>query len=527
MKKVVIIGAGPAGLTAAYELISRSNEYEITVLEASDRIGGISQTVNCNGNRMDIGGHRFFSKNLQVVKWWNKILPTQGAPAYDDKKLGRDKPLASHGPDPEVEDGVMLIRDRVSRIYFSEKFFDYPISLKPDTIKSLGFVLTIKAGFSYLKSKVYKKPETNLENFYINRFGKMLYSMFFENYTEKLWGRHPREISADWGAQRVKGLSISVILKDIFTKFFHVNETNKETSLIEQFIYPKYGPGQLWEVVAHEAEKLGVSFKMLSPVTKLTKIDGRISSVKYYDTSEKSIDADIIISTMPLCDLVMATCPQLENIKEIAKGLPYRDFVTVGILVDRLILKNLTHKKTLSNIVPDCWIYIQDPKINMGRIQIFNNWSPYMVKDPDNTVWIGTEYFCTEGDEFWSMDSDDIVKFAVDELVKMDIINKDNVKYSHCEKIKKAYPAYFDTYSKVNKLIDYINNFGNVYCIGRNGQHRYNNMDHSMLTAFKAVDCILNGNIDKSDIWNVNSDAEYHEEKNTSIFEPNVQEEVG
>ena len=240
MKRIVIIGAGPAGLTAGYELLKKGG-YEVVILEKSDRIGGISQTVRYKGNRMDIGGHRFFSKDDRVNEWWQNIMPTQGAPSFDDKVLGREKTLADKGPDPEKEDRVMLVRNRVSRIYYSKHFFDYPISLKWSTLKNMGFGTTIKAGFSYLHSVFRKLPEDNLENFYINRFGRVLYSMFFEGYTEKLWGRHPREISADWGAQRVKGLSITAVIKDVFKKILpKKNDGEVETSLIEEYVYPKF-----------------------------------------------------------------------------------------------------------------------------------------------------------------------------------------------------------------------------------------------------------------------------------------------
>lgn len=510
-RKVIIIGAGPAGLTAAYELERSSGNFEVTILEASDRIGGISQTITYGGNRMDIGGHRFFSKDRQVVQWWENILPTQGAPAYDDKVLSRETPLVTGGPDPEAEDRVMLIRDRVSRIYFDTKFFDYPISLNAGTIKALGFSKTLRAGFSYLGSLVRKLPETSLENFYINRFGRVLYSMFFEGYTEKLWGIHPRDISADWGAQRVKGLSIGAILKNLFSRIFHIERRKVETSLIEQFSYPKYGPGQLWELAADEAVKLGAEIRMLSEVTALRRENGRICGVDYIKDGKKHrIDSDIVISTMPLRDLVLSLEPP-QNIREIALGLPYRDFVTVGILVKELNLTNLTDRKTLNGLIPDCWIYVQDSGIKMGRIQIFNNWSPYMVKNPENTVWIGTEYFCQEGDDFWCMDNSERVEFVLDELEKMNIISRENVLDSHCERIKKAYPAYFGTYDRIDEVTRYLDSIGNLYCIGRNGQHRYNNMDHSMVTAFRAVENIISGSNDKKNIWSVNTDAEYHE----------------
>ena len=258
-KQIVIIGAGPAGLTAAIELLKKG--YTVSVLEATDRIGGISQTVRYGGNRMDIGGHRFFSKDERVNAWWAELMPLQGAPAWDDKLLHAEKDYASNGPDPEETDRVMLLRDRVSRIYFQRHFFDYPISMKWSTIRNMGLATTLRAGFSYLYSCVHKLPETSLENFYINRFGQVLYSMFFESYTEKVWGRHPSKISADWGAQRVKGLSIRAILKDVLRKVFHT-KGEVETSLIERFYYPKYGPGQLWEMAADRVRDLGGKIKM-------------------------------------------------------------------------------------------------------------------------------------------------------------------------------------------------------------------------------------------------------------------------
>ncbi|NLZ46933.1 MAG: NAD(P)/FAD-dependent oxidoreductase [Clostridiales bacterium] len=518
MKKVVIIGAGPAGLTAGVELLKNSKDFDVTILEGSKAIGGISQTVKYNGNRMDIGGHRFFSKSDEVMNWWKELMPIQGAPALDDLKLGREKPLEEGGPDPETSDVVMLVRERVSRIYYNKCFFDYPISMKAETIKNMGFITTMKAGFSYLKSCIVKKPETNLENFYINRFGRVLYGMFFEGYTEKLWGRHPREISADWGAQRVKGLSIRAILKDMFSKIFGKKKDSKdvETSLIEEFWYPKYGPGQLWELAADKVINHGGKILMEHEVTRVISKNGEITSV-YCNTpnGEVQIHGDVFVSTMPVKDLVadMEDNSVKEEVKNIAEGLPYRDFVTVGLLVNKLNIVNKTDKKTLGNIVPDCWIYVQDKGVKIGRIQIFNNWSPYMVKNPENTVWIGLEYFCAEGDEFWNMSEEDCIKFAIGELVSMGIVNSEDVLDSHRELIKKAYPAYFDTYSQFDDMIKFLDGYENLFCVGRNGQHRYNNMDHSMLTAIYAARNIIAGNTDKNNIWNVNTEKEYHEQK--------------
>ena len=530
-KSVVIIGGGPAGLTAAWELVKDggSANYDVTVLEASREFGGISRTVKHNGNRMDIGGHRFFSKDDRIMDWWKNVLPLQGAPSYDDKKLGRHHDLEPGGPDPEVTDAVMLKRHRVSRIFYGGRFFDYPISLKPATFKAMGFVVTMQAGFSYLKSIFHKLPEDNLENFYINRFGRKLYSMFFEGYTEKLWGRHPSEISADWGSQRVKGLSIMGVLKNAFAKLLPKKRSNKEveTSLIEEFWYPKYGPGQLWETVEHNCVEAGVNVITDAKVVEVRQQDGRIASVVTEDAEGNRTErtADQFISSMPVKDLVNAIDAGRENAEgkhapadmvEVANGLPYRDFVTVGLLVKHLRLKNTTDIPTLGNppIVPDCWIYVQDPGYKVGRLQIFNNWSPYLVKDVDNTVWIGLEYFCDEGDDFWNLTDEQATKLAIDELTRMRVINgPQDVLDAHRERVKKAYPAYFDTYSQIDELVEYLDSFGNLYCVGRNGQHRYNNMDHSMATAIEAVSNIKTGKTSKKNVWNVNTDKSYHEAK--------------
>ena len=514
-KKALIIGAGPAGLTAAYELLKKGNDIEVVVFEESDCFGGISRTVEYKGNRMDMGGHRFFSKIPEVNAWWDQMLPMQGAPSYDDLELDREVPLEKNGPDPEKEDRVMLTRHRVSRILFDDKFYDYPVSLKPETLKNMGFFTTIKVGFSYLASLLHKRPDDNLENFYINRFGKKLYSMFFEYYTENLWGRHPREIDASWGAQRVKGLSIVAILQDILGKIFNQKNRKVETSLIEQFKYPKLGPGELWEVTASEVEKMGGTISKGAKVTKLHKDENNMLTGLTYekDGAEQEMDGDVIISSMPVKDLVGGMNDVPETPARIAKGLPYRDYMTLGVLVPKIKLKNKTKMKTVGNIVPDCWVYVQDRRVKMGRFQIYNNWSPYMVKDLEHTVWIGLEYFVNEGDEFWNMTEEAFSKFGVDEMVKLGLIDSaDEVLDSHMERVKKAYPAYFDTYDEMDTLIEYLNTIPNLYCVGRNGQHRYNNIDHSMVTSFEAVKNILSGEADKSNVWNVNTEKEYHEE---------------
>lgn len=516
MKKALIIGAGPAGLTAAYELLTKGKDIEVIVFEESEAMGGISKTVEYKGNRMDMGGHRFFSKIPEVNEWWDKMLPMQGAPSQDDIILQRSMPLSKAGPDPEKENRVMLMRHRVSRIYFNAKFFDYPISLKMETLKSMGFLTTIKVGFSYLGAIFHKKPEDNLENFYINRFGKKLYAMFFEYYTENLWGRHPSEIDASWGAQRAKGLSIMAVLKDVFLKMFNRNNRKVETSLIEEFKYPKLGPGQLWDVAAEEITKLGGVILKNAKVVKIHKnADNILTAVTIEkDGVKKHIEGDYIISSMPVKDLVAGMNDVPKEAARIAAGLPYRDYMTLGVLIPKINLKNNTDLKTVNNIIPDCWIYVQSRNVKLGRFQIYNNWSPYMVKDLEHTVWIGLEYFVSEGDEYWNMTEQEFAEIGVAEMIKLGLIDRaDEVLDVHMEKVKKAYPAYFDTYDEIDTLVDYLKTIDNLYCVGRNGQHRYNNLDHSMCTSFEAVKNIISGNNDKSNVWNVNTEAEYHEEE--------------
>lgn len=515
MKRALIIGAGPAGLTAAYELLEKSDQMEVVVLEESSSYGGIARTVEYKGNRMDMGGHRFFSKIPEVNDWWEKMLPMQGKPAYDDRLLDRPVQLAAGGPDPEKNNRVMLLRHRVSRILFDKNFYDYPISLRAATFKNMGLIRTAQAGFSYLYALIHRLPEDNLENFYINRFGRRLYSMFFEHYTQNLWGRHPREIDASWGRQRVKGLSIKTVIMDVAGRAAGKKRRRVETSLIEEFKYPKFGPGQLWDVTASKVEAMGGTIIKNAKVVRLHKnADHRISLLVYEkDGKEFSIEGDYVISSMPVKDLVAGMNDVPGNVARIAAGLPYRDYMTLGVLVRRLNLKNQTKLRTVGGIVPDCWIYVQDQKVKMGRMQIYNNWSPYMVKDLKHTVWVGLEYFVDEGDRIWSMNEKEFSRFAVSEMVQLGFIDSpQEVIDTHMEKVKKAYPAYFDTYAQMETLKEYLKTIENLYCVGRNGQHRYNNIDHSMAASFGAVKNILSGNREAVDIWSINTEQVYHEQ---------------
>jgi protoporphyrinogen oxidase len=376
----------------------------------------------------------------------------------------------------------------------------------------------MKAGFGYIGSCIHKREETNLENFYINRFGKPLYGMFFEDYTEKLWGVHPRNISADWGAQRVKGLSISKAIKNALSKPFKKKGGEVETSLIEQFLYPKKGPGQLYETMAEKIKALGGEIVMNTTVKKINVDAGKVLSVVAEDKEGNQTEyaGDYFISSMPIKDLIEAIGEEnvSSDVYRVATQLPYRDFITVGLLVDKLKVVNKTKIKTLGNIVPDCWIYVQDRDVRLGRIQIFNNWSPYMVDDPEHKVWIGLEYFCSEGDDMWTCPNEEFIKKAIGELVKIGVVeSEENVMDSTIIHVKKAYPAYFGTYAEFDKVRGYLDTLGNLYPVGRNGQHRYNNMDHSMVTSMVAAEDIISGNPDKTSLWNVNTEKSYHETK--------------
>ncbi len=507
MKRAVIIGAGPAGLTAAHEILGKSKDWHVVILEASSVIGGISQTAVHGKCRIDIGGHRFFSKSEKVNEIWSKLMPIQGTPSWDDIQLKREKPFAAGGPDPEKEDRVMLLRDRVSRIFYLRHFFDYPIALKWQTFLNMGLWRTWKAGWSYLRAAFFKREEKSLEDFYINRFGKELYTMFFEDYTEKLWGVHPSKISPEWGAQRVKGLSLWKALLNILKP----KGASRETSLIESFIYPKKGPGQLWEIMAEELKARGAEIRMNACVTKIEKAGNVVQAVQ--TASGERIPCDAIFSSMPVKDLVAACADVPPSVSEIASQLPYRDFMTVGLLVDKLAIKNETKIPTLHGLVPDTWIYVQERDVRIGRLQIFNNWSPYMVDDPSKHVWIGLEYFCSEGDVFWTMDDKSFIDFAVSELRKIGVIAADEpIRESVRIRVKKAYPAYFGSYARFGEVRAWLDGIANLYCIGRNGQHRYNNMDHSMLCGIEAVNALLSG-ASKENVWNVNTEEEYHESK--------------
>jgi protoporphyrinogen oxidase len=525
-EKVILIGAGPAGLTAAYELLTRGDKFDIIVLEASSDIGGISKTVNYKGNRMDIGGHRFFSKSDRVMDWWLNIMPIDSAELDDNltvKYHGQTKKVVTETKDSKMisnPDRVMLVRNRLSRIYFLRKFFSYPVSLSVETIKNLGVVRMFKILFSYLYIRVKPiKPEETLEDFFINRFGKALYLTFFKDYTEKVWGFKCNEISKDWGAQRIKGLSVSKTIKHALRsaigsgKAKGISQKSTETSLIEKFLYPKLGPGQMWELVAEKIKQKGGQIILNSEVIGLKgNIKEGINEVVCRDENQNiiSFSADLVFSTMPIKDLFEAFEFEVEpEVRQIATQLNYRDFITVGLLCHTLKVKD---KNQPQELIQDNWIYIQERDVRIGRLQIFNNWSPHLVADK-NTIWMGLEYFCNEGDDLWALEDSRFIQMAIQELEKIGIIDSDAVLDSTIVRVKKTYPAYTGSYADFPKVISYLNDLKNLYPIGRNGMHKYNNSDHSMLTAMVAVDNILANNTDKSNLWEINTEEEYHESK--------------
>jgi protoporphyrinogen oxidase len=523
----IIIGAGPAGLTAALELLRKTSVKPI-VLEASGDNGGISKTINHHGNRIDIGGHRFFSKSDEVMQWWLDIMPLQKSSSDTEEHLdvsyhhkSRAVDLHREGPDPEKIDDVMLVRNRVSRIYYSGKFFNYPLSLDITTIRNLGLARMMRIGLSYIKARIAPiRNEKSLEDFIINRFGKELYQTFFRDYTEKVWGIPCNKISPEWGAQRIKGLSISKAIlhaiRQIFSKSRGLSQKQTETSLIERFMYPKYGPGHMWDTVASKVLELGGEIHYHQLATGIELENGKISRVTATDlkgNGELSYDCDYAFSTMPIKDLINSfRCEVPEETRRVANGLIYRDFITVGLLLDKLLITSQSGGS--DQLVPDNWIYIQEPYVKIGRLQIFNNWSPYLVTDRDK-VWIGLEYFCNEGDDLWQMQDQEFVDFAIRELEQIHIIDSADVRDSVLVRMPKTYPAYFGTYDELHKIRDFVDGIENLFLVGRNGMHKYNNQDHSMLTAITAVDNIARGITGKDNIWAVNTEEEYHEAKSS------------
>lgn len=516
-RTAVIVGAGPAGLTAAWELVTRT-AFRPVVLESDALVGGLARTVLHAGNRIDLGGHRFFSKSDRVMDWWLDVLPLQrGGDGTTISYRRRTRTVGgdADGPDPEETDLVMLVRERRSRIYHGRRFFDYPIRLDASTLGNLGFVRSARIGASYLRSVARPvSPERNLEDFLVNRFGRELYRTFFREYTEKVWGVPCREISAEWGAQRIRGLSVTKAVRHHLRALARgrrgdVSQKGVETSLIERFLYPKLGPGQLWEEVARRVAARGGEVRLGCRVEGLSREGERLASVSYVDAEglRHVVRADVVFSTMPLRHLVRSLgAPVPPEAADVADGLLYRDFVTVGLLLDRLEVEEPGGRP-----IRDNWIYVQEPDVRLGRMQVFNNWSPYLVADRSRT-WVGLEYFCDAGDEVWSLGDGEMLALAVAELARIGLADPRRVRDGVVLRVPKAYPSYFGSYDRLPRLRAFLDGIPNLFVLGRNGMHRYNNQDHSMLTAMTAVDNIVAGRTDRSNVWEINTEDDHHEE---------------
>ena len=468
-KKVVIIGAGPAGLTAAYQLCKEG--VPSIVLEKDDVVGGISRTVNYKGFLFDIGGHRFFTKVRAVDEMWREVL-------------GEHR---------------FLRRSRLSRIYFNKRFFFYPLKAT-NALLGLGLWNCFRMVSSYMRAQMFpKKPERSFEDWICNRFGRRLYETFFKTYTEKVWGIPCNEISADWAAQRIKGLSLIATIKNALLANQSSDKGEVIKTLIDAFDYPEKGPGMMWEMVADQIQDQGSELRMNSDVEKINWSKGRVTSIEIgHNGSRDTISGTDFISSMPMRELVAKMDPQPPPaVVDAAQKLGYRDFLTVSLIINK------------ADLFKDNWIYIHDPDVKVGRIQNFKNWSPAMVPDPSKTC-LGLEYFCFEGDNLWTMPDDELVALASREIAALGLVDEADIVDGAVVRMPKAYPVYDDIYlHAVNVIRDFLLEMPNLYLVGRNGMHKYNNQDHSMLTAMLSVKNILGA---RYDVWGVNVDNEYHEE---------------
>jgi protoporphyrinogen oxidase len=462
-KPAVVLGGGPAGLTAGYLLAKQGKP--VVVLEASSQVGGLARTEVRDGYRFDLGGHRFFTKVREVDELWHEIMKEE-----------------------------FLRRPRQSRIYWRRKFLEYPLQ-GMDVIRKLGPVELVRCLLSYLWAAIKPKGrEDTFEQWVSNRFGKRLYGHFFKSYSEKVWGVPGSEIRAEWAAQRIKNLSF---FSAAMSAFFG-NRGNKITSLISEFNYPRYGPGQMWEQMTDDIRAHGGEVRLGAPVTRL-RLDASGTRVVEVVAGGETLTPSHVISSLPLRTTVSISEPEPPgDVRDAARGLRYRDFLTVALVIDS------------EDLFPDNWIYIHDPAVKVGRIQNFRSWSPWMVPN-ERDASIGMEYFCFEGDDLWTMPDDDLVALATRELEQLGLAAADKVKFGFAVRVNKAYPMYDAEYGeRVDAIRGWLEGIDNLVQVGRNGLHRYNNSDHSMLTAMRAVDNILLGT--RHDIWAVNAESVYHEE---------------
>lgn len=467
-KKVVIIGAGPAGLTAAYELSKAG--ISSTIIEKDGVVGGLARTVNYGGYRFDIGGHRFFTKVQSVESMWHEVL----------------------GDD-------FLNRKRLSRIYYNNRFFYYPFRMS-NAVFGLGIWNSFLIAFSYLKSQLFpEQPEDTFDKWVSNRFGKRLYELFFESYTEKVWGMPCTEISAEWASQRIKGLSLLQALKNALLKADTTKREEVIKTLIDSFHYPKYGPGMMWETVAERIMLNGNELLLNSEARKIHIVNGRVEKIEIGGNCwVNEVFGTDFISSMPVRELILRLEPKPPlEVAKAAAGLNYRDFITISLIINK------------PDVFPDNWIYIHEPGVKLGRVQNFKNWSEDMVPDCEKTC-LGLEYFCFEGDGLWSMNDRELIEFAKSELEKINLVDSSLIEDGAVVRMPKAYPVYDSNYREYLRIIrEYLSDIKNLQLVGRNGMHKYNNQDHSMLTAMLAVKNILGA---EYDLWKVNAEQEYHEE---------------
>ena len=513
-KRAVIIGAGPAGLTAALELLTRTDIHPVVIEQDPLYVGGISRTVQYKGNRIDVGGHRFFSKSDRVMRWWTDILPVaipaqaQANIAYrhDTRALTEDLRHAR----PEDGEYVLHVRPRKSRIIYNGTFFAYPIRLSLETLLGLGPVKILKIGYTYLYAMLFPiRHERTLEDFFLNRFGRELYTSFFKAYTEKVWGTSCKNMAAEWGAQRVRGLSIGKAVRQAVHTLTRglLGKRSLETSLIEHFLYPTFGPGQMWEAVAHAIRTRGGEVRMGGHVTEIrlkkAGADVRIQSAG----GAEILHADYIFSSTDVQALIRMLAPEAPTaVRDVAAGLEYRAFLTVGLLLERQPVGRD------GSPLADTWMYVHEPAVRAGRVQLFHNWSPALVAHPGNG-WVGMEYFCNEDDEVWRMEDAELIALAGRELERIGLCRDNRVLDGTVIRQPKAYPGYFGSYERFDTIREYLDGIPYLFPIGRNGMHRYNNQDHSMLAAMTAVDILASGSADKSGLWSINTEDEYHESK--------------